>query len=58
MKIWKISDIFELKNIGYISLTYVMDIYRANPGFVPCTGDKVLVRCGAVCNTGNYSGRG
>jgi len=25
----KISDIFELENIGYISSIYIMDIYRA-----------------------------
>ena len=32
MKILKISDIFELENIGYISPIYIMDIYRAYPG--------------------------
>ena len=28
----KISDIFELENIGYISTIYTIDIYRADLG--------------------------
>ena len=31
VKISKISDIFEVENIGYISRIYIIDIYHANP---------------------------